>query len=614
MPNKNNAPQWSKWIDQGCKNTSTRVYTSDLINAGNQDRIEACMNTEYDILGDNTYKGYVTREKCIDGSNNFPLLQGRVEIPDSSCSPYWGKWKKEGCEFVDNTFKRRYQAQLYNVPSNMSTIIACKQTPINTDIKNKRTKNKYISHKECVKGNRGIYGQQGTIHLKDDSCKPRWAQWTKGNDCGALNLPCHISNMFVPQNKYYKAKLENYSTDDDPLVACMNTPVTSDVPISNKYLSQKQCEYAYDKDGGIFGKVYYNTADSVIKSIFAIIFLVILIIGMSLMVYCIMCANNASIKQYSFLNKKNGSSKAAEPKPYKNNASKSGGVVSEQIKNSEGNAVRVKSEQISEGANLPAPTPVPNVNTDSSETFWASGPFYVILVLTTIGVITLASLPKLLLTKHAVGGDSLTGACSGRYKKDQRLFIPTGKAFGHVLQGMFFVILFGLLPTISKERKKLKIILATAGLLLCIVYQIYNYKKRTSKKYKGIPFRDSSYFNNMFDFQVGTWFGLVITAIIFSAAKNNRLIVDKYMIICISIALLITLIFFFLTIAKMKDNTLCNAIKENKTGEASTNYCTKAEINCVCPEKYRKDTCDPSQSLLNTVQRFISGDTKNNSS
>ena len=81
--------------------------------------------------------------------------------------------------------------------------------------------------------------KQGTIHLKDDSCKPRWAQWTKGNDCGALNLPCHISNMFVPQNKYYKAKLENYSTDDDPLVACMNTPVTSDVPISNKYLSQK---------------------------------------------------------------------------------------------------------------------------------------------------------------------------------------------------------------------------------------------------------------------------------------------------------------------------------------------------------------------------------------
>lgn len=584
MPNKNNVPKWSKWIDQGFKNTSTRLYTSDLINACNQDRIEACMNTEYDILGDNTYKGYVTREKCIDGSNNFPLLQGRVEIPDPSCNPYWGKWKKEGCEFVNNSFKRRYQAQLYNVPSNMSKIIAFKQTPINTNIKNKRTKNKYISHKECV----------------------------KGNDYGALNLPCHISNMFVPQNKYYKAKLENYSTDDVPLVACMNTPVTSHIPISNKYLSQRQCEYAYDKDGGIFGKVYYNTADSVIKSIFAIIFLVILIIGMYLMVYCIMCANNASIKKYNILNKN------SSLKPYKSNVSKTGGMSqNEQINyESKKNSVSVKlshtPSNLSELA--PAPMTAPNINTGSNETFWTSGLFYVILFLTTIGIVTLASLPKLLLTKHAIGGDSLTGACSGRYKNEQRLFIPTGKAFGHVLQGMFFVILFGLLPTISKERKKLKIIIATTALLLCIVYQIYNYKKRTSKKYKGIPFRDSSYFNNMFDFQVGTWFGLVITAIIFSATKNNRLIVDKYMIICISIALLITLIFFFLTIAKMKDNTLCNAIKENKTGDAATNYCTKAEINCVCPEKYRKDTCDPSQSLLNTVQRYISGDAGNDKS
>ena len=92
MPNK---PYWGKWIDQGCKNTNTRVYTSDLINTGNRDRIEACMNTDVKI--DGVPVSNVTREKCIDGSNKFPLLQGTVEIPDPSCSPYWGKWEKNGC-------------------------------------------------------------------------------------------------------------------------------------------------------------------------------------------------------------------------------------------------------------------------------------------------------------------------------------------------------------------------------------------------------------------------------------------------------------------------------------------------------------------------------------
>ena len=236
---------------------------------------------------------------------------------------------------------------------------------------------------------------------------------------------------------------------------------------------------------------------------------------------------------------------------------------------------------------------------------------YSILIIFTILIITVGLFPKLIQKK------GLTGPCSGRYEKSQPLVLPTPKAGGHFVQGFIFVVAFvlaafktgtdtdytghegirKLIIFLKRVHTRLIPVYPVIACALCVGYQLYNLIKRV--KYKNIAFRDSSYYNNLFDFQFGMWIAtgvtLVILAVLYLKTRSdagnyrghsligevsgNVVRVNKYMIIMAGIAATVSLGVF-----------ITSTILVKKTGACDS--CTLSDTNCkYCPEKYRKVSC-----------------------
>lgn len=196
---------------------------------------------------------------------------------------------------------------------------------------------------------------------------------------------------------------------------------------------------------------------------------------------------------------------------------------------------------------------------------------YFIIIL----LITLSFLPKIIEDK------GLYGVCSKRYSRSKRLFIPTRDALCHFIQGIVFVFLLGIAPFI--ENTYIRYLMVLIGAYFAVLYPIYNYVKRI--RIKNIDFRDTSYYNNLFDFQCGMWIGLVITFIIcfILLIYNLTIYTDLPMNGVIASILGVTICILCLSIYKFyRKNSLCNYLYKKEES------CTEERKNNLCPSEFRR--------------------------
>ena len=157
---------------------------------------------------------------------------------------------------------------------------------------------------------------------------------------------------------------------------------------------------------------------------------------------------------------------------------------------------------------------------------------YEVLVALLVGLLT-----SLLLPTFIMNGGNLYGICSARYIDNQRLFIPTKEAFGHVLQGF---IAIGLLMFTDDIGLNIR------GIILALIYPIYNLVKRNLPgQGQGLGLNNTSYANNIFDFLVGVWSGYLLSWIvkIFFKKMNRTCDACQYSIIAaLMIVLLLNII------------------------------------------------------------------------
>lgn len=104
---------------------------------------------------------------------------------------------------------------------------------------------------------------------------------------------------------------------------------------------------------------------------------------------------------------------------------------------------------------------------------------------------------------------NIYGVCSQRFQFNQRLFLPTLESAGHFLQALVAMLMI----LLATDRKKLWI--CALGLIGIFVYPVYNIVKRNLPGHgKGLGLNNTSYANNLFDFLLGVWIGVLISTVI----------------------------------------------------------------------------------------------------
>src|SRR2546425_5528074 len=110
------ADRWGEFKAGGCTGLGKRQYSAQLLDISGSWEA-ACANKPAVING----RPFARPDRCV---KNFGMW-GEFDVPDSSCSPSWGAFKKDQCTDIG---KRQYSAVLQNIPPSVPWETACVQT------------------------------------------------------------------------------------------------------------------------------------------------------------------------------------------------------------------------------------------------------------------------------------------------------------------------------------------------------------------------------------------------------------------------------------------------------------------------------------------------------
>lgn len=113
--NTAHAERWGSFKRDQCVSDSHRQYSAVLHDIPwGKSWEKACSNNGATING----KAFSKPTRCV---NSGTQMWGEFEVPDESCAPKWGSWRKEGCyaftQATGNNLEgyRRYASVLWNV-------------------------------------------------------------------------------------------------------------------------------------------------------------------------------------------------------------------------------------------------------------------------------------------------------------------------------------------------------------------------------------------------------------------------------------------------------------------------------------------------------------------
>lgn len=127
-------------------------------------------------------------------------MWGEFDVPDASCTPRWGSFKKDHCPRIG---VRQYSSRL-DVPGGLSWEAACPATPSTVD-------GRIPSRAPDRCKNQGAFGMWGEFDVPDPSC-PHWGPFT--NRCA------HDKDGF----RYFEAALLDIPPGMSWMQTCQNFP------------------------------------------------------------------------------------------------------------------------------------------------------------------------------------------------------------------------------------------------------------------------------------------------------------------------------------------------------------------------------------------------------
>jgi hypothetical protein len=145
------AANWGAFQSNHCTKPGFRQHSAVLWNIPwGYSWERACWETGANINGYN----FSSPARCVNNGQ----MWGQFDVPDNSCSVYWGSFQADGCIGYG---RRQYSAILWNIPSGYSWEQACAATPATV------VGQYFARPSRCVNNGYNMWGQFDVV---DSSC------------------------------------------------------------------------------------------------------------------------------------------------------------------------------------------------------------------------------------------------------------------------------------------------------------------------------------------------------------------------------------------------------------------------------------------------------------
>ncbi|HEV2991883.1 MAG TPA: phosphatidylserine/phosphatidylglycerophosphate/cardiolipin synthase family protein [Candidatus Angelobacter sp.] len=196
VPDQSCMPNWGAFKQDACKSMGIRQFSSQLQNIPPGISWEnACASTSATVAGQAFSAPTRCRNTGLGGE------WGEFDVPDQSCMPAWGAFKRDACKSVGI---RQFSSQLQNIPPGISWESACASTSATV------AGQAFNAPTRCK--NLGLGGEWGEFDVKDTSC-PSWGAF-KQDDCSGL------------KKRQFSAILQDIPAGLSWEAACAQTPAT----------------------------------------------------------------------------------------------------------------------------------------------------------------------------------------------------------------------------------------------------------------------------------------------------------------------------------------------------------------------------------------------------
>src|SRR2546426_2571055 len=119
-------------------------------------------------------------------------MWGEFDVPDNSCKAQWGSFQRGACTTIG---KRKYSAQVLNVPPGQTWENACATTPANVQGQSFATPSK------C--SNTGVTGEWGEFDVNDNTCQAHWGNFQ--SKCTTTGKREYSAQLSVPDGLSWEA-------------------------------------------------------------------------------------------------------------------------------------------------------------------------------------------------------------------------------------------------------------------------------------------------------------------------------------------------------------------------------------------------------------------------
>ena len=217
---------WGNFKKDNCTKPGYRQYSAVLegIPFG-QSWEKACASKDATIAGH-----YFPKPNRCRNQGPGIAMWGEFDVPDNSCKAQWGSFQRGACTTIG---KRKYSAQVLNVPPGQTWENACATTPANVQGQSFATPSK------C--SNTGVTGEWGEFDVNDNTCQAHWGNFQRG-ECTTTGKREYSAQLSVPDGLSWEA-------------TCATTPATV---AGQSFRSPTRCEKRLAGVGGEWGTFDVN--------------------------------------------------------------------------------------------------------------------------------------------------------------------------------------------------------------------------------------------------------------------------------------------------------------------------------------------------------------------
>lgn len=188
-------PHWGDFKKDNCTKSGYRQYSAILWGIPFGASWEkACANQSATING----QSFAHPDRCVNTGTN---MCGQFDVPDNSCKAQWGSFQRGACTAIG---KRKYSAQILNVPPGQTWENACATTPANVQGQS------FATPSRCNKTL--VAGEWGEFDVHDNTCQAHWDSFQRG-ECTANGKREYSAQLTVPDGLSWES-------------TCATTPAT----------------------------------------------------------------------------------------------------------------------------------------------------------------------------------------------------------------------------------------------------------------------------------------------------------------------------------------------------------------------------------------------------